>query len=121
LIWAFSGDSSAVEGWFILPMTGGLKVGFEDYYSSSGKKVGGAKSDDLVIQFLNGKKLQPDREYFIWFGANTNQVIDLKASLRFVPAGTVDPNKPAELANTLRLPLNGDTRYIRHFCLGAIR
>lgn len=120
LIWGFSPWASA-QGWFILPMTGRLKIGFEDWYHGSpGKPHNGSLTNDFVVQFLTGKKLEPDREYFIWFGSDTNATIELKAALRFVPAGRADPNQPGELAKSLGLPLGDGAGYHRHFCLGAI-
>ena len=84
------------------------------------KKSDGSRSEDFVVQFLSGKKLQPGREYFIWFGSDTNQPIEPQAALRFVPSGSINPNNPGELVKGLGVPLNGETSYHRHFCLGAI-
>jgi len=125
LVWGFSPERTPFQGWFILPMTGGLKVGFEDWYHGTPARKPGAVAatvaDEFVVQFLSGKKLQPGREYFIWFGGETNRMIELQAALRFVPSGSVDPNQPADLAKGLGLPLDAEPSYHRHYCLGAIR
>jgi len=84
------------------------------------KKSDESKPEDFVVQFLSGKKLQPGREYFIWFGSDTNKPIEIQAALRFLPSGSVDPNKPGELVKGLGVPLDGEASYHRHYCLGAI-
>ncbi len=122
LVWAFRPAEALFQSWFILPMTGGLKVGFEDWYEvSPGSKSGGAYDPQFVAQFLSGRKLQPGREYFIWFGGDTNQPMTLQVALRFVPAGRANPNQPGTLIQALGMTSGPANAYLRHYCLGAIR
>jgi len=122
LVWAFAPQKNPFHGWFILPMTGGLKVGFEDWYHVTAlARAGEAATDDFVVQFLDGKKLQPGREYFIWFGSDSAWPVELQVAVRFVPARTANPNQPADLIGALGVPMDGETQFHRHYCLGAIR
>ncbi len=122
LIWSFRPAQTPFQGWFILPTTGGLKVGFEDWYHvSPGKQRGGASEQDFVVQFLSGKKLQAGREYFIWFGSDTNQSKECQVALRFAPTGSADPNRPESLIEALGIASATTNFYHRHYCLGAIR
>jgi hypothetical protein len=77
-----------------------------------------------TLQFLHGKKLQPNRDYLIWFSFLEADPIDLRASLRFVPAGQVDPNKPESLIHALdwEKVLKAEPGQLhRHYCLGAMK
>ena len=123
LIWTFSPRGSGYQGWFILPMTGGLKLGFEDWLHATPaqRKNGTGQSSDFVVQFLSGRKLQPGREYFIWFGSDTNRSIELQAGLKFLPSGSVDPYNSADLLRALGLSITEEHSFHRHYCLGAIR
>jgi serine/threonine protein kinase len=121
-IWSFRPASTPIQGWFILPMTGGLKVGFEDWYHvAPGPKRDGSRDPQCVVQYLSGKKLQPGREYFIWFGSDTNRPVDLQVALRFVSAGIGDPNQPESLIRALGFSTAATNVSHRHYCLGAIR
>ncbi len=124
LVWSFSPEHTPFQGWFILPMDGGLKVGFEDWYHAVPQKApgeAGGKAEDFTLQFLSEKKLQSGRDYFIWFGGETNRSIELQVALRFVRPGLIDPNKPESLASELGLSQSQLRNYHRHYCLGAIR
>jgi hypothetical protein len=123
LLWAFAPRPAPFQSWFILPVTEGMKVGFEDYYHGYPEKndTNEAAANDFNVQFLNGRKLEPGREYFIWFGGDTNKPFELRVALRFVPPGTAHPNEPGELVAALALPLTEAMSYHRHYCLGAIR
>lgn len=126
LVWAFEQSSNLNwSGWYVLPMHGRLKVGFEDWYHgvrATGKESTAAPG--LGLQYLNGKKLQPGREYFIWFAFENSQAGDLSAALRFVPAGELNPNNPETLVHRMGLEdfVGGEKMsFHRHYCLGAIR
>jgi hypothetical protein len=122
LVWSYLPVRTPFQGWFILPMTGGLKVGFEDWYHvSPGQASDGGRDPQFVVQFLSGRKLQPGREYFIWFGSDTNRPVELQVALRFAAAGSVDPNTPESLMEALGIPSAASNSYHRHYCLGAIR
>lgn len=122
LVWSCQVGGKSFEGWFILPLTGGLKVGFEDWYHvSPGAKSDGSRDPQFLAQFLSGKKLEPGREYFIWFGNDTNRPINLQLALRFAPGGGVDPNEPESLIRALGMTGGATNAYHRHYCLGAIR
>ena len=121
LVWAFAPQKNPFHGWFILPLTGGLKVGFEDWYHVTAlARDGEAAGADFVVQFLDGKKLQPGCEYFIWFGSDSEWPVELQVAMRLVPARTVNPNQPADLVVALGIPA-GELQFHRHYCLGAIR
>lgn len=124
LVWAFRQRQASLQGWFILPMTGGLKVGFEDWYRVTPSRSQGDKSPgrEFVVQFLSGKKLEPGREYCIWFGADTNRPVSLEFAFRFAPPASVDPNAPESLLRALGLTEVGGTHsFLRHYCLSAMR
>lgn len=122
LVWSCQLAGMSVEGWFILPMTGGLKVGFEDWYHvAPGAKNDGSRNPQFLAQFLSGKKLEPGREYFIWFGSDTNRPLDLHVALRCAPGGSVDPNEPESLIRALGMTSATTNSCHRHYCLGAIR
>jgi len=47
--------------------------------------------------------------------------VQLKAGVKFMPSGTVDPNKPADLLGAVGLQGEpNDASAHRHYCLGAI-
>ncbi|MBU6402364.1 MAG: hypothetical protein KGS61_18760, partial [Verrucomicrobia bacterium] len=126
LVWAFEASTNLhLQAWFILPLQGGMKVGFEDWYhglSRTPKVVGG--SPDLVLQFLSGKKLRPGRAYFIWFAFDGPQPATLEAALRFSRPGQIDPNKPESLVQAMGLEEKVAAERLafhRHYCLGAVR
>jgi hypothetical protein len=122
LVWSFSPARTPFQGWFILPMKGGMKVGFEDWYHVEPLPPGAAaEPGDRVVQFLSGRKLEPGREYFIWFGSDTSQPVELQAALRFVPPGRADANQPERLLSALGLPTGDGAKFHRHYCLGAVR
>lgn len=123
MIWGFHAATNSPNGWFILPMTGGMKVGFEDWYHVSTRPTLNKTQDEgeYAVQYISGRKLQPGREYFIWFTREDRAEVNLQAALRFVPAGRVDPNKPETLLNVLGLHLPGEIKCHRHYCLGSVR
>jgi hypothetical protein len=100
LVWGFQPNSPFFDSWFIQPLTGSIKVGFEDWYH-----VGAGHSTNhgeaLVVQFLSGRKLDPGRDYFVWFGADVAKAVDMKVKLTFPEAGLVDPNRPETLLRVL--------------------
>ncbi len=123
MVWTFSPKGSGYRGWFILPMTGGLKVGFEDWFHATSirRKDADVPSPDFVVQFLSGRKLQPGCEYLIWFGSDTNRPIEFQVGLKFLPSRSVNPHNPADLLLALGMQDNGEHSFHRHYCLGAIR
>ena len=122
LVWGFRRGTASFQGWFILPMAGGLKVGFEDWYHvAPGSEGDGRRDQELVVQCLSGRKLQPGREYFIWFGSDINRPIELEVAVRFVPAGRIDPHQPESLLEALGIGAGVTNAFHRHYCLGAIR
>lgn len=77
---------------------------------------------DLVVQYLDGRKLRAGREYLIWFGGDTNRPVELEVALRWVPAGQVDPHEPVSLLRALGVATAEATNsFHRHYCLGAMR
>ncbi|MHB8524014.1 MAG: hypothetical protein ACYDH9_25100 [Limisphaerales bacterium] len=126
LVWAFECSTNLhSRRWFILPLQGGMKIGFEDWYHglfATSKGVAGGP--DLTLQFLSGKKLQPGRAYFIWFGFDDPQPVEFQAAMRFARPGEIDPNNPETLVRAMGLEgMVGAERmtFHRHYCLGAIR
>jgi hypothetical protein len=126
LVWAFA-DAPDVHmtSWYIAPATGRLKLGFEDWYHGAPELS--PKPTDLsrcTLQYLNGKKLQPNRQYFIWFAFRDSRPVALRAALRFVASGQVDPNKPETLIRALgweKLLSSAPGKLHRHYCLGAMK
>lgn len=124
--WFFSDSTNrALHRWSILPMSGRMKVGFEDWYHGVGEGSEPAvASPELQLQFLAGKKLQPGREYFIWFNFPDSKPVDLKILARFAPTGEMNPNQPETIARALgvdRVVAAGHTKFHRHYCLGGVR
>jgi serine/threonine protein kinase len=124
LVWAFkSAPGMHFLGWYILPMEGSLKTGFEDWHHGCLPHPPTDGPDaELCLQFLNGKKLRPGAEYFIWFQFPNAEPLEIEALLAFPKAGTVNPNQPETMADVLRLtPLLRETplAFHRHYCLAG--
>ena len=126
LVWAFADSPDVhVTSWYIAPVKGRMKLGFEDWYhGASERSPKPTEFSRCTFQFLNGKKLQPHREYLIWFAFLESRPVDLRATLRFAPPGQVDPNKPETLVRALGwenlLSLDPGKMH-RHYCLGAMK
>jgi hypothetical protein len=126
LVWAFA-DSPDVHltSWYVAPVKGRMKVGFEDWYhGASAVSPNQADLSQCTLQFLNGKKLQPNREYLIWFAFPEPRPVELRAALRFVPSGQVDPNRPETLIRALgweNMLKSEPGKLHRHYCLGAMK
>jgi serine/threonine protein kinase len=126
LVWAFAPSTNLhFKSWYILPVRGGMKAGFEDWFhgiSPPGKT--GGRTADLIVQFLSAKKLQPGTEYFIWFEFEDAQPVEIRAALRFVPGTQLDSNNAETLIRGLVPPGiagAGELKFHRHYCLGAVR
>jgi Protein kinase domain len=126
LVWAFAGSPDVHSiSWYITPLKGRMKVGFEDWYH--GATDAPASTNGLAkctLQFLSGKKLQPGREYMIWFAFDQPTPVTLRAALRFSQPGRVDPNKPETLLHALGrdgLLTCDPGKMHRHYCLGAMK
>ena len=98
-----------------------MKVGFEDWYHGITASKGGRPAQELTLQSLTGKKLQPGRDYFIWFSFDNDQPVELQTAMRFVETGAIDPNRAETLFNTLRLEHAGTFNFHRHYCLRSIK
>src|SRR5436190_15174107 len=112
-----------IRDWHILPLKGWMKVGFEDWYNGIGDHEG-RQTPGLMLQSLAAKKLQPGRDYFIWFSFGDNQPAEIHALLRFIPPGEINPNQADTLASALGLGRPGAAEHIqfhRHYCMGASR
>jgi hypothetical protein len=126
LVWASRrAPDFQARAWYILPIHGVMKVGFEDWYHSA-PDAGRNDADKygMTLQFLSGKKLEPGHDYFIWFVFDEARPQELEAALRFVPAGEIDNNKPETLLRAMPLePGRGSEplKFHRHFCLGSLR
>jgi hypothetical protein len=124
LVWSFMAATNVViREWYILPAKGWMKVGFEDWHHGLVKGSDGAAAD-LHLQFLNGKKLKPGKEYFIWFAFEQAQPVEVQSALRFLPSGELDNNKAETLARGLGMagePALAEIKFHRHYCLGAVR
>jgi serine/threonine protein kinase len=126
LVWAFKDTTNLTfRSWYILPIQGRLKVGFEDWYHGI-TEINGQKraTSEVILQFLSGKKLQPGREYFIWFTLDDPKPGEIQAAMRFVPAAEINPNSPETLVQAIgfeRTSSSPRLRFHRHYCLGAVR
>jgi serine/threonine protein kinase len=126
LVWGFKRSSAGhFQQWFILPMEGILRTGFEDWHHGSPRqRPEGGSGTDLCVQFLNGKKLNAGEEYFIWFNFPDAKPVEVQALLCFPKAGAVNPNKPETLGAALGLSRFLEVTpfvFHRHYCLGAMR
>jgi hypothetical protein len=123
LVWAFQHAAGLhFNSWYIMPMKGSLKTGFEDWHHGcvENPRAGEDFSPDLCLQFLDGRKLRPGAEYFIWFHFPNPEPVEIKAQLAFPAAGLASPNRPETLATALGLtPLLRETplQFHRHYCL----
>jgi len=126
LVWVLESPANLhLIEWFICPVQGGMKVGFEDFYHGvSQTSKGGAGEADLALQFLSAKKLQPGRAYFIWLAFDRPESVEFHAAMRFARPGEIDANNPETLVRAMGLEGLVGTEGIlfhRHYCLGAIR
>jgi hypothetical protein len=122
LVWAFRGNEARFDSWFIQPMIGGMKVGFEDWYHVASQSDADSPGNGrLVMQFLSGRKLDPGREYLIWFGGDSAGLTEIEVTQRFTEPGTVDPNRPETVAAALGIGSESVLGYHRHYCLGVMR
>lgn len=123
LVWAFL--DARTTSWAITPVSGRMKIGFEDWYHGFLENV--TPNNEFAactFQFLSGKKLQSGREYLIWFAFDDSRPATLRAALRFVPSGTVGPNNPQSLVHALaweKLMTEVPGQMHRHYCLGAMK
>ncbi len=137
LVWlsTFSGIASC-DGWQMTPVEGTMRVGFEDWYHgprAQFKNLPDEGRKDLALQFLDGKKLQANSDYLIWFTFADDKPADLRLAITFAPAGPASPGRLESLEAALglervtaALSTNGMTVRTncapglhRHFCLGA--
>lgn len=126
LVWAFASSANVHNAsWYITPLKGRMKVGFEDWYHGAPARSSNATElAECTLQFLNGRKLQPSSDYLIWFAFSGSRPVDLQAVLRFVPAGKIDPNKPESLIAALgwdNLLNPSPGKMHRHYCLGVMK
>jgi hypothetical protein len=120
LVWAYRAKRVHFDSWFIQPMQGAIKVGFEDWFHGGTEHQDAGGNERLVVQFLSGRKLEPGREYFIWFGGDRSEPLELELRLRWV-GGEVDPNRPEALLGWLGVRPEPSVTFHRHYCLGAMR
>ena len=89
LVWAFTAPM-AWRHWYILPVEGEAKRGFEKWINGDRAYVGfdGAHDNPVTLQTLAAAYFEPGREYLLWFcqTARTPEPATLKLALRFAPA-----------------------------------
>jgi hypothetical protein len=105
LVWAFSLPTS-VDRWYILPVEGKLKQGFRNFWKASPIELFGkefpAEVDRGVIQMLDARHLEPDKEYLLWFVFKDEKPARTWVSIAFLPPGKSGSAKAA--AKSLGLP-----------------
>jgi len=132
LVWAWASQSASnhSESWSIVPVSGGIKVGFEEWYhgqTGQYQNFADLKDGGFTLQFLDGRKLQPNSDYLIWFSFHNGQPQESKIAIHFVPPGQADPSNIESLEKALGLtPVSASTtasqpRSHRHFCIGTSR
>ena len=137
LVWVamFAGLESC-HAWQITPVTGTMRVGFEDWYHGSRagyRNLPDESRRDITLQYLDGKKLRPNTDYLIWFTFDNDQPAELWLGMAFVPPGRVRPGSPESLetalglersvavweANAMTIRTNCGPDLHRHFCIGG--
>ena len=76
LVWAFA-VPKALDRWYIMPVDGDMQ-GFKNFWNASAPELFGENAPKLdrggVIQMLDAKRLEPDKEYLIWFTFKDDQL-----------------------------------------------
>lgn len=93
LVWAFTAPM-AWRHWYILPVEGEAKRGFENWINGDRAYAGfdGAQDNPVTLQTLAAAYFEPGREYLLWFSqtAHTPEPAVVKLTLRFAPARPAD-------------------------------
>jgi hypothetical protein len=136
LVWvAMAEGLASFDSWNIIPARGRMRIGFEDWYHGARAHYRDLPDEgrrDLLLQYLDGKKLQPASDYLIWFAFNSEEATGLRFAVTFLPPGMVSPGAPDSLEAAMgleRIDTVTDTGDItqhancgpglhRHFCLG---
>jgi hypothetical protein len=105
LVWAFSLPKS-VDRWYILPVEGQMKQGFRNFWKARPEELFGKESpanvDRGIIQMLDARQLEPDKEYLIWFVFKDEKPVKTYLTVAFLPPGKSGSAKAA--AKSLGLP-----------------
>ncbi|MBC8009996.1 MAG: hypothetical protein H7067_07855 [Burkholderiales bacterium] len=93
LVWAFTAPATW-RHWYILPVEGETKRGFENWINGDRAYVGfdGAQDNPVTLQTLAAAYFEPGREYLLWFCQTTHtpEPATLKLTLRFALARPAD-------------------------------
>ena len=106
LVWAVTLPKS-LDRWYIMPVEGEME-GFRNFWKADGAALFGKDAPDElkqqsgVIQTLEAKRLEPGKEYLIWFVFKDDQPAPTWLTLSFLPPGKSGSVKSA--STSLGLP-----------------
>ena len=91
LVWAFTQPKS-LDRWYILPVEGEME-GFRNFWKAEGAALFGKDAPAELaqrrgfVQTLDARRLEPDKEYLIWFVFEDDQPAPTWVTLSFLPPG----------------------------------